>query len=142
MEAKTITECSPHVKAFLQGVEGVVEANSYEGMCIWKGERDRFEAMTVTEKAEIGGRLPWDQHNGYLVTVGEIGDMPVCFSILINVVRGMKLLFVEPTSVVVDHRMFEAWLQANLPDEAFKMMNGKRVVHRTNAMNFHNIFSR
>lgn len=104
---------------FLDGVVGVVEANSYEQLCIWQ----EFHQ-------ELG--KSWIQNpSGLLETVGHLGRMPVCISLFTVTVDGHKLLFIDPTSQVVDHRMIDAWVDKVLPHA------GK---NRTNAMNFCNIF--
>lgn len=112
--------------AFLCDVMGAVEANSYETLCLWE------ECHKHLGKS-------WLQNNcGLMEQIGTIDDKPVCLSLFTNVVDGHKVLFFDATSQVVDHRMVDAWLVANLPPSAF---HGDRV-NRTDAMNFHNLFPR
>jgi hypothetical protein len=66
---------------FLLGVVGVVEANSYESMCLWQEQHER---AGKTWKSGGGGPM---------VQVGEIADMPVCISLLVNEVDGHRILF-------------------------------------------------
>jgi len=113
---------------FLNGVVGVVEATSYESMCLWR------EYHLAREKS-------WVQDlGGYLPTVGHIDGRPVCLSLHINTVDGHKLLFIEATSQVVDHSMIEEWLKANLPATAFR--DDGKYLNKENSMNFHNVFPR
>ena len=111
---------------FLHGVVGVVEANSFESLCLW-------------EEAEEQGRSWISNNSGFGQTVGQIAGMPVCLSLLTAEVEGHKILFIDPTSQVVDHRMIEEWLAKTLPKSAFR---DDGFVNKTNAMNFHNVFPR
>lgn len=113
---------------FMSGVIGVVEANSYETMCLWREYHE-------------GRGLSWEQNAaGYLPTIGELDGRPVCVSLFVNTIDGHKILFIEPTSQVVDHKMIEQWLKETLPDTAWQA-NGK-YLNSTNAMNFHSILPR
>lgn len=116
-----MTEIAPHIAEFLKDVVGVVEANSCESMFLW-------------ERHHVQLKKPWVSNlSGYGVTVGELDDHPVHISLLINTVDGKRILFWHATSMVVDYRMIEAWLEAALP-EAYN--------NRTDAINFSNILSR
>lgn len=111
---------------FLDGVVGVVEADSFARHVLWKENRDR-------EKPRL-----WDQNlSGFGQTVGFVKKMPVCISLLTATVDGRKVLFVHPTSVVVDHRMIDKWLKKSLPETAFR---SDEYINRTDATNFHAIF--
>lgn len=111
---------------FLSGVVGVVEANSFERLCLWQEHHTR--------------RLWLDRNDGLLETVGHLDGMPVCLSLLTSKIDGHKVLFIDATSQVVDHRMIDKWLAETLPKTAFK--NGGEYVNKTDAMNFHNVFPR
>lgn len=118
---------SDYLPDFLNGVVGVVEANSYESMCLWREYHQER-------------KLRWEQGlGGYLPTVGKIDGRPVCLSLFVNTIKGHKILFIEPTSQVVDWEMIDVWLKANLLPTAFRS-NG--YVNKQNAMNFHNLFPR
>lgn len=111
---------------FLAGVVGAVEANSYEQMCIWQ-DYHKEHGMSWNARAQ-----------GFLETVGHVGDMPVCISLQTVEIDGHKILFYEATSQVVDYRLVEAWLEKTLPDTARdEGRNG--YLNRTDAMNFHNV---
>lgn len=112
---------------FLEGVVGVVEADNYGKHMLW------------VENSRRDTPLTWVQNcHGYLLTIGMLDDMPVCISLFTAVIDGHKLLYLEATSTVVDHRMIDDWLKKNLPESAFQP--GGEFVNSTDAMNFHNIF--
>lgn len=113
---------------FLAGVVGVVEATSYEYHMLWV-ENQRADRPRTWEEISLG----------LLKTVGCLDDRPVCVSLRKARVGGHLLLFVDPTSQVVDHVMIDDWLLTTLPDSACRE-NGH--VNRTDAMNFHNVFPR
>lgn len=114
-----------HLTKFFEGVVGVVEANSFERMMLWK------------ENQDIGKRTWVENNSGYGVTVGEVAGDPVFLSVLTAQVDGHKLLFIDPTSQVVDHRLVRKWLDKNLPQSAFR---ADGLLNITDAMNFANIF--
>lgn len=117
---------SSDMEEFLKEVVGVVEATSYEGMCLW---REYHQQRKVS----------WEQgRGGYMPTIGEVAGKPVVLSLLINRIGSRPILFMEVTSVVVDHSMVEEWLKLHLPPTAFK--SGGKYINKVDAMNFHNIF--
>ena len=125
---RTELEVSETMKDFLKDVVGVVEATSYESSCLWKEyHKER--------------KVSWEQGlGGYLQTIGHLDGHPVVLSLLVNKVKGYPILFMEPTSQVVDYVMVEGWLKANLPAAALK--NEGKYVNKVDAMNFHNVFPR
>lgn len=109
---------------FLKGVAGVVEANSYEILCLWREHQER--------------KGTWTQRNdGLGETVGHVDDMPVHISLTTAEIDGQKILFIEATSAMVDHRMVTTWLEENLPTSAFRNGDPRQGVNKTDAMNFH-----
>lgn len=113
---------------FLAGVVGVVDANSYEKLCLWQEYHE-------------GHKKEWKQRSdGLLEIVGHLDDMPVCLNLTTAEVDGHKLLFIDPTSQVIDYRMIDKWLIDNLPRTARKL--DRDYINRTDAMNFHNVFPR
>lgn len=109
---------SDEIKEMLNKCVGAVEANTFESMCLWQGHNGTWVSAT----------------SGRLTTVGHIDDMPVCISLLVNIVNGSPILFYYPTSIMVDYRLIDAWLNMNMPDTA-KDEDGR--VLKTDAMNFH-----
>jgi hypothetical protein len=112
---------------FLDGVTGVVEANSFECQMLWE-ENQRLSKRTWKSSGA-----------GLMEVVGSLADMPVCISLFTAEVAAQKILFLDPTSQVVDHRMIDEWLEKTLPLSA-RREDGR--VNRANAQNFHNIFRR
>lgn len=51
---------------------------------------------------------------GYSYTIGKVEEKPVCVSPLIHTVEGVRVLFVEPTSGIVDHTMVEEWIKVQV----------------------------
>jgi hypothetical protein len=116
------------VEELLSNVVGVVEATSYERMCLWNEYHEERH-------------ISWEQNcSGFLVTIGRLDGRPVVLSLLVNTVNGYPILFIEATSMVVDHQMLEDWLNANLPSTAFK--DDGKYLNKENAMNFHNVLPR
>lgn len=115
------------IAKFLEGVVGVVEATNCEKHFLWKENRDRVHPRK------------WEENlSGLGQTVGRLAGMPVCISLLTATVDGRKLLFVHPTSQVVDHRMIDLWLKETLPETAIRPDG---YVNSTDATNFHVMFS-
>lgn len=133
---------TPEQARRLQNTAYVVSATSFEEHCLWRDfsheawnaeNRRSGEGRRILAKPgfHCKDRVDWEQVNpGWLETVGTVGDSPVAVSIGFSYLDGHLILFWEATSQVVDYRMIEAWLEANVPAYA----KGKR----TNAMNFHN----
>jgi hypothetical protein len=120
-------KASAEILAYLDGVVGVVEANSFEQHSLWKEAQREFP------------RVWKDVGHGYGQIVGSIGSMPVWISLLTAVVDEQKLLFFYPTSRVVDWDLIDKWLEDNLPRRAFRKDG---YLNKTDAMNFANVFPR
>jgi hypothetical protein len=122
-----VVQLDDDLTKLLDGVVGVVEANTFEQHALW-------------EQNERYGHRKWVQNlSGRGVTVGHVGDMPVFISLITAEVSGCKLLFVNATSQVVDHRMVDEWLTAALPKSAFR--DGGERINRVDAANFCNVFA-
>ena len=104
-------------------VHGIVEANSFESLELWK--------YWHQEKG-----YTWVQNNhGWLVKVGEIiKGKEVWISPVAHIVNGRKILFVDATSSVVDWEMIEEYLKENVPSAVTR---NKIYLNKENAMNFH-----
>lgn len=112
------------IRDFLTGVVGVVEATNAEKQALW-------ERYTGKYGVDWKSRL-----DGLGETIGYLAEMPVFISLQTAEVGGFKLLFFHATSQVVDHRLIEEWLRANVPGTAWK--DGR--VNKTDADNFINVF--
>jgi hypothetical protein len=123
-----MTAPDKEIATFLEGCVGVVEANSYERHMLWDENRRRDTCRS------------WESNNqGLMAHVGTLAKMPVWVSLWTTKVDGHKILFIDPTSAVVDHRMIRKWLKKNLPKTAFRQDG---YVNKTDAMNFHNVLPR
>lgn len=115
------------VDKYMEGVVGVIDANSFERMCLW----ERFTKNTG---------IVWDDNlEGLFFEVGTLSDMPVTLSIFSVSVDGVKILFVDSPSMVVDHRLINQWLDKHLPSTA-RREDG--ILRRADAGNAHNILNR
>jgi hypothetical protein len=115
---------------FLEGVVGCIEDSS------------SLATSYIYEKTvEAYGKDSYQQQGfGKMHTIGEIGDMPVCVSLFCNHIRGHKILFVEPTSQVVDHRMVRDWIESVLPQTAWN--EGRNQFRISDANNWYNAIPR
>lgn len=53
---------------------------------------------------------------GYSYTIGHIGDRPVCITPLIHVIDGVRVLYVEVTSELIDWAMINVWVKDRVKD--------------------------
>lgn len=108
------------IEQYASDVVYIVEANSFEQMCLW----EKFQKI-------------WEEHTrgGPLVTVGEIAKFPVCIALNVIKINGYSVLIVDPTSRVVDYTMIDEWLKSKwpalFPKDACNL--------KTDANNFHNV---
>lgn len=101
-------------------VVGIVESTSFESMCLWeKWHQQRGHTWVAST-------------SGPLITVGYLDGKPVGIAPLVHEVNGKKIMFVEPTSLVVDWGMIDDWLRENVP-------NARKgdFLNKQRAMNFH-----
>lgn len=126
-------ELPEDIAEYLNGVEGLVEANSYEKHCLWlhyAKDADKYGGFGET-------RFDWQERTaGYGFTVGTVADKPVHLSLMVNTVNGKRLLFWYATSQMVDHQMIDDWLDNNMPPSA-RRADG--YLNRTDATGFVNI---
>lgn len=119
-------------KDLFEGVTGVVEATRFEDLRRWpdvKKYRPEWE---------------WKQSlSGPLITVGRLDDRPICISVFVHEIGGERIVFVEPTSQLVDYKMIDEWLLEHLPESALQQHNlrqGYRYLNKVDAGNFFNVF--
>jgi hypothetical protein len=117
---------------FLEGVVGVIEDSS------------SLATSYIFEKVvKYWGRDAYKQHGmGLMHTIGMVGDMPVCVSLTFNHIKGHKILFVEATSAVVDHRLVREWIEKIVPDSAFEDGDRNKRLNITDANNWSNAIPR
>lgn len=104
------------------GVVGIIEATSYETLSIYR------------ECVDKG--YEWGDGSGcYLEQVvhQEYGYI-TCFSPWIKTINGNKILFLEPTSTIVDWDLIDQWIKDKLPEIAQSnrnnAMNGFNTIHK------------
>jgi hypothetical protein len=117
---------------FLEGVVGVIEdCSSFESHCIYE------------KVVQYYGRDAYKQHGmGFMHTVGEVADRPICVALTYNYITGHKILFVEATSALVDHPMIREWLEKVLPVTAFEDSDPRKRLNITDANNWSNCLPR
>lgn len=101
--------------SYLQGVVGLVEANSYEQLSVWKEYRSR------------GGVE--QSHMGYSKTIACPAGRPIRLSFLTATLNGKKFCFWEATSQLVDHKLIDEWFDYHFQE-----------LPRVDAINFPNVF--
>jgi hypothetical protein len=124
------------IEDFLAGVVGCCEVTNYEKHMLWMEYSKEALAFGLTSDAKFT-RYEWKAGgHGLGETVGYLADMPVHMTLWCDTIDGQKILFYEPTSMVVDNRMIQAWLEDNLPKTAFR---ADGYINKTDAMNFCNV---
>ncbi len=106
---------------YLEGVDYLVEANSFERMCLYERHSDNWEDRPL---------------GGPMIIVGSIDGHDcndVCIALLKQQVNGKMICFWEATSVVVHHDMIKEWFKDNAP---WLFPDGEPS-KSTDAMNFH-----
>lgn len=89
---------------FLVGVEAIVEANRFEYMCLW-------------DEWHNNKGKPWASNlSGMGQSIGKTDGMTTFLSLFRSKVNGVEVLFVEPTSQVVDYRLIDEWKRVNFPE--------------------------
>ena len=122
---------------YLDGVVGVVEADSYASHMLWREYAKQAEKFSLNDGSK---RYDWQAtSSGYCVNVGSIGGREIWISVLTHTVGGHKLLFWYVTSPVADYDKCEDWLIANLPPTAFR---SDGFINQSDPMNFSNVFPR
>lgn len=73
----------------------IVEANSFEKRNLWNQYRFKHESSFE------------------LVKVGEMGKRPIIISCSWAFLNDKKIMFVHPTSTLVDYEMIQLWIKNN-----------------------------
>ena len=98
-----------------ESVQGVVEATSFEVLCLWEKYHKKFG---------------WETDNtGKLICVGYCEDYPVNIDVRLATINNRIIMFWEDVSRVVDHDLIDIWIAHNCKN---------LIAKRTNAMNFLN----
>lgn len=70
----------------------------------------RLETMTLYNEFKAAGWTYLQDAGGYLHTIGHHDDNPICVSPLVHTINGVKVMYVEATSAVVDWGMVDKWI--------------------------------
>lgn len=119
-----------------EGVQGCVEANSYEYHSLWKDySKQYYESF---KKIPDSVTFDWKSDgSGLGKAIGKVGGSPVFLSLRVAEIDGLKILFYDATSRVVDWEMVENYLIENLPESALR--GDGRYLNKTDATNFSNV---
>ena len=99
----------------------VVEASNHEIQFIWK---------------EWNQAIPMEQDgSGFGREVGTCGGLPVMVTFFRFKIWGKWIVFYEPTSQVIDHRLIDNWIKKNVLVHMSTWGGGR--LSRCNAQNFH-----
>lgn len=127
----------PEIKSLLDGIAFVVEATSYEQLSLWQQwstEAQKGDLAWTPPKRLRTNFVAWEgDRAGWMVEVGKVNGAPVCISMMGATLDGVRVLFYEATSRVVDWGMIEAWFKENCWP---RWDSGTRRAH-CDAMNFH-----
>jgi hypothetical protein len=124
--AKLSRDSAAGLELYLSGVTGIVEATRFERQSLC----DRYALAFPEGEWEA---FPY----GITAQVGELAGMPVGIALQGVTVQGCKLVFVHATSIVVDHRLIDAWLDVHMPASA--RLSGR--LNKVDAANFSGVFS-
>lgn len=98
-----LKENNPLAK-FLAEVHIVVEASHFEVQSLWQAFRDR---------------LTWEMEpRKHIIDLGELAGNPLQMLITLATLNGVKVVFYENTSAVVDYQKVSAWFDANTLSKA------------------------
>jgi hypothetical protein len=99
-----IRKNSPEDRAYFKDVAYLVEATHFENHMLWVENHHR--------PLPNGVSIPdWKQEGmGFMTCIGELAGRPVCVGGFYARINGIRVMFYEATSQVVDHDMVERWL--------------------------------
>lgn len=103
------------------GVVGIIESTNYETLSIYRECIDK-------------GYVWYDGSGCYLEQIKHPDHGYVtCFSPWVKAINGHKILFIEPTSMIVDWYLIDQWIKDKLPESAQSnrnnAMNGFNTIH-------------
>lgn len=118
--------CCGALEEMLKETFYLVEATSFEHHCLW-AENSHQSDRRVFDAIE------WIQGNpGRMIEIGKVGDMPVVISLHWDFLNGQPVCFWHATSLVVDYRLVNRWLEENFTN---KTHDGRPAT--CDAFNFH-----
>ena len=116
-----------------ESVEFVIEANSTEIQFLWTNHSDESPPQELI-KGHYTKKVKWVSENSSPGrTIGKILNKPICVWFRFAQLNGLKVVFVECTSLIQDYGMIDEWLLKYCNPQR----NGRRA--HTDAGNFHDV---
>ena len=114
----------------LTDVCAFITANSFERHSLYNQHHSRSSYSLAGE---------WTEDNsGFGINLGTLAGMPVFLSFSFAQIAGVRICFVDPTSMVVDYRIVDQFL-ALFCDRQEKRMGHRPII--SDAMNVHNVYT-
>jgi hypothetical protein len=117
----------------------IVEATRNEQHTFWERYSTENRKLSLQQNPNYQPAwnyrlVNWEQDSiGFSLQVGELDKRPVCVSFFFVRIDGQRVVFVDPTSQVVDHEMIRKWFEKNF----YPTWNdGTRFAH-CDSSNFH-----
>lgn len=73
-----------------------------------------YESMQLFSEFKEKGYTFEQERGGYAATIGSVDGREICLSPQIHRINGINVLYVEPTSVVVDWDKIETWIKSKV----------------------------
>lgn len=109
---------------YFHDVVFMVQATHWETFCIWEKYADQQKHIDS-----------WKDDGGYLLTVGELASQPVAINVQFVMINGLRVMFYNDSSSVVDWRAIDSWKHEYVP---IIQMNQKAIMNSKKHLgNFH-----
>lgn len=118
MNQDSFKENLDHYTRNMANTQAIVEATRFEQLALWQQWHKQSNWSWV------------DDSSGYGINVGTRAGMPVMIAITWSIIKNRHIMFVYPTSQVVDYRLVDKWIKQNFPHAP-----------KTNADNFGHAFN-
>lgn len=89
-----------------------MQEKDYKSVDIAVHINSSLETMALYQSYVDRGWTYKQDMSGPLKTIGKWSSKPVCVAPLIHVINGVRVLYVEATSVLVDWDMIDVWIKA------------------------------
>lgn len=124
----------PEITKYLEGVIGVVEANTFEKSELWM----RYSKSASPDPNRAYTCFDWRSSTvGQGLEIGRLAEFPICLSLYVDVIDGHRVLFMHSTSMVTHNGLIRTWLMNVLPASAMRESGYPNMV---DALNFTNVF--
>lgn len=119
----------PEDAELFKDVVFLVQCTHHEQFTFWQ---DYFRKPKYKESAVKS----WEQEgSGYLITIGEIDNRPICINVWWEWLEGYRVMFYEATSQVVDYVIVDNWIE-HWTLKSMRYDGGYRWAH-CDSSNFH-----